>query len=131
MSNYLSLQGSRVRSFAKKAISGYVNGPNLWNLNSYNAQPSSDQFKTCSDILSCSLSGSSSVFPKFLPVRAIYNCSPFQTQFSSLQSFNCKLRAQSLFRNCHTGKIHAFMIHNSARFHWTSSFLDPCFWTEK
>ena len=38
-----------------------------------------------------------------------YNCSPFQTQLSSFKSFNRKLRAISVFRNCHAGKVHAFM----------------------
>ena len=39
--------------------SGYLSEANI---NSYNAHPSSDQFKTCSDFLSCTLSSLSKVF---------------------------------------------------------------------
>ena len=63
------------------------------NLNSYNAaHPLSDQLKACSDILSGALSGSGSVFSTLSPVRVI--ALSFQTQLSSLESFNRRLRGR-------------------------------------
>ena len=57
-----------MRSFAIMAISGKFSEANL---NSYNAHPSSDQLKACSDILFGALSGSGSFFQSFSPVRVI------------------------------------------------------------
>ena len=49
------------------------------NLNSYNAHPPSDQLKSCSDILSGALSGSSSVFPTLSPVQVILLLPPIKS----------------------------------------------------
>ena len=53
-----------MRWYAKVAISCYLSEANL---NSYNAHPSSDQLKACSDMLSGALSGSNSVFSNVVP----------------------------------------------------------------
>ena len=92
--NYLSLHWSRVCSFAKKAISGFrlsewgehqqlQRSPFEWSVQNLLWFPlvySEQSFQSFRQL------GQSSCYRK-------YNCSPFQIQLGSLQSFNRKLRA--------------------------------------
>ena len=110
------------------AISGHRSEASLRN---YNARPSSEQLRACSDILSSALSGrpQQSQQPRFPDAVTSSNLlvpmnSTVVHSRNTAQQF-VKYQPQalsSLFSNCHVNNVQVFMSHNSAGFHWTIYF---------
>ena len=105
------------------AISGHRSEASLRN---YNARPSSEQLRACSDILSSALSGrpQQSQQPRFPDAVTSSNLlvpmnSTVVHSRNTAQQF-VKYQPQalsSLFSNCHVNNVQVFMSHNSAGFH--------------
>ena len=105
------------------AISGHRSEASLRN---YNARPSSEQLRACSDILSSTLSGrpQQSQQPRFPDAVTSSNLlvpmnSTVVHSRNTAQQF-VKYQPQalsSLFSNCHVNNVQVFMSHNSAGFH--------------
>lgn len=107
------------------AISGHRSEASL---QSYNARPSSDQLKACSNILSSALNGRpqqsslANVVPSIIsssenPPTAVNDASVLHSQNATQQFVKFQPQAlSSLFSNCHVGNVQVFMGHNSAGF---------------
>ena len=105
------------------AISGHRSEASLRN---YNARPSSEQLRACSDILSSALSGrpQQSQQPRFPDavtssnLLVPMNSTVVHSRNTAKQFVKYQPQAlSSLFSNCHVNNVQVFMSHNSAGFH--------------
>ena len=107
------------------AISGHRSEASLKN---YNARPSSQQLRACSDILSGALSGrpqlsqepsfSNAVAIPSNPLAPVKSTQVFHSQTTAQQFVKYQPQAlSSLFSNCHVNNVQVFMSQNSAGFH--------------
>ena len=112
------------------AISGHRSEASLRN---YNARPSSEQLRACSDILSGALNGRSqeSQRPSFTEAVTSSSFLPMNPTPTVVHSRNTaqqfvKYQPQalsSLFSNCQVNNVQVFLAQNSADFYWTFYFL--------